>query len=103
LGIRQARDVGRVKTEFQLLMAAAVANLTYLAATSSHLTDPDAGAIGLLAGLLGLLLVVMRRVLGSTGLAEAPNALRPTRTTSRGRLLTPLPTAFFRPGCRPGF
>src|SRR4051812_4397127 len=34
LGIRQARDVGTPKVLFQLLMAAAVANLTYLAATT---------------------------------------------------------------------
>jgi hypothetical protein len=36
LGIRQARYFGRRKTLFQLMLAAAVANLTLLAATSSH-------------------------------------------------------------------
>src|SRR5215207_2794054 len=65
LGIRQARDVGRAKTEFQLLMAAAVANLTYLAATTSLPSSPDSGAIGLVAMLLGLLLVVRTGALGS--------------------------------------
>jgi hypothetical protein len=34
LGIRQARYVGRTKTRFQVCLAAAVANLTLLAATS---------------------------------------------------------------------
>ena len=42
LGIRQARYVGRTKTLFQLLMAAAVANLTLLANTA---TEGSAGAI----------------------------------------------------------
>ncbi|MCC7366958.1 MAG: IS1182 family transposase, partial [Chloroflexi bacterium] len=55
LGIRQARDVGTPKILFQLLMAAAVANLTYLAATTSQPTDPNLAALGLLLGLVGLL------------------------------------------------
>jgi transposase len=44
LGIRQARYVGRTKTLFQLLMAAAVANLTLLARTS--LENPTAPTTG---------------------------------------------------------
>lgn len=103
LGIRQARDVGRAKTEFQLLMAAAVANLTYLAATTSQPSGPDSGTLGLLAALLGLLLVFMRRPLDPSWPADAPITSRSTRTTSRGRQRTPLPIAFIRPGCRPGF
>jgi hypothetical protein len=47
LGIRQARYIGRAKTEFQLLMAAAVANLTLLANTTT--TDADAAALALVA------------------------------------------------------
>jgi hypothetical protein len=39
LGIRQARYVGRTKTLFQVCLAAAVANLTLLAATSDALTN----------------------------------------------------------------
>jgi hypothetical protein len=50
LGIRQARYVGRTKTLFQVLMAAAVANLTLLARTS--LESPTAPATG------GLVVVV---------------------------------------------
>jgi hypothetical protein len=38
LGIRQARYFGRTKTLFQLCLAAAVANLTLLAATSGALS-----------------------------------------------------------------
>jgi transposase len=55
LGIRQARFIGRTKTLFQLLMAAAVANLTLLANTGTPTGDPTvvAGAIfALLAVLL---------------------------------------------------
>jgi len=103
LGIRQARDIGRAKTEFQLLMAAAVANLTYLAATASQSTGLDSGAIGLFAALLGLLVVVISRALRPSWPAEAPNAFNPTRTTSRGRQLTRLPTVLTLPGSRPGF
>jgi Transposase DDE domain len=39
LGIRQARYVGRTKTLFQLLLAAAVANLTLLANTAAEGSD----------------------------------------------------------------
>ena len=44
LGMRQARYRGRMKTRFQLLMAATVANLTLVAATMSRLRAH--GAIG---------------------------------------------------------
>ena len=63
LGIRQARYVGRTKTVFQVCLAAAVANLTLLAATTNALSDP--GSAGLrsfltvwaaLASLYGLFL-----------------------------------------------
>jgi transposase len=54
LGLRQARYVGRAKTLFQLAMAAAVANLTLLAAGDlTRLTPAAAGAA--LAGLLAVL------------------------------------------------
>ena len=103
LGIRQARDIGRAKTAFQLLMAAAVANLTYLAATASQSPGLDSGAIGFLAASLGLLLVVLTGALGPRWPVDAPIAFRSTRTSSRGRHLAPLPTAFIRPGSRPHF
>jgi transposase len=101
LGIRQARDIGRAKTEFQLLMAAAVANLTYLAATTQPAAD--AGTLGLLAGLLGLLVVVVSRALGPGWPAGAPDAPIRPRLTSHGRPLASPPTALAMPGSRPGF
>lgn len=52
LGLRQARYVGRTKTLFQLLMVAAVANLTLLAHRVA--ADATAGAVLLLATLLAL-------------------------------------------------
>jgi hypothetical protein len=43
LGIRQARHVGQTKTLFQVCLAAAVANLTLLAANSDALSVPGSG------------------------------------------------------------
>jgi transposase len=102
LGIRQARDVGTPKVRFQLLMAAAVANLTYLAMTG-QLSNPDSGTIGLLGGLLGLLLVVMTGPLDPRWPADVPLPFSSTRTPSRARQPRDLPSAFIRPGSRPGF
>jgi hypothetical protein len=102
LGIRQARDVGTPKVLFQLLMAAAVANLTYLAAATQP-SGLDSAALGLLAAIQGLLLVVLSRPLDPRWSGETPDLLSPTRTSSRSRLLTLQPTAFSSPGCRPDF
>jgi transposase len=102
LGIRQARDVGMPKVLFQLLMAAAVANLTYLAATTQP-SGPDSAALELLTALLGLLLVVMTGTRRPTWPADAPIAFDSPRAPSRGRQSRELPTTFIRPGCRPGF
>src|SRR6266852_724798 len=58
LGIRQARYLGRTKTLFQLCLAAAVANLTLLAATSGALSvsgsDGFSWSLVILAALVGL-------------------------------------------------
>jgi hypothetical protein len=102
LGIRQSRYVGRTKTAFQLLMAAAVANLTYLALTDQP-AGPDSAASGLLLALLGLLLGAMTGLVGPGWPADASSTCTPTRPTSPGRHLTRLPTAFSSPGCRPVF
>lgn len=102
LGIRQARAVGTPKIRFQLLMAAAVANLTYLA-MANLAAGPDSAPIGLLAALLGLFLLALTRQLGSTHLIGAPDLLADIRLTSRDRPLSSRPTALFSPGCRPGF
>jgi hypothetical protein len=99
LGIRQARDIGTPKVLFQLLMAAAVANLTYLAASSS----PDSTVAERLAALLGLFVLCLRRQLGPERLIGAPDHRADIRITSRDRPLTSRPIAFNMPGCRPGF
>jgi hypothetical protein len=44
LGIRQARYIGRTKIVFQVCLAAAVANLTILAATSDIATMTICGS-----------------------------------------------------------
>jgi transposase len=103
LGIRQARDVGTPKVRFQLLMAAAVANLTYLAATTGQLPDTPSGTAGLVSTLLGLLLLLVICSLRPAQPLGAPDAPRSPRTSSRGRQTTWLPTALNMPGCRPGF
>jgi len=103
LGIRQARDVGTPKVLFHLLMAAAVANLTYLAASATQPAGPDSATLGLLAALLGLFLAILSRPLAATWPVDAPTAFGSPRTTSRGRPSRALPTVFIRPGCRPGF
>ena len=43
LGVRQARYFGRTKTLFQLLMAAAVANLTLVAGKVGRMGGPPGG------------------------------------------------------------
>jgi hypothetical protein len=80
LGIRQARYFGRTKTLFQLGLAAAVANLTLLAATSGALSDSGsdgfswslvilAAPVGLSSLLLGtgLAALFIRHCAPSTG------------------------------------
>ena len=68
LGIRQARCVGRTKTVFQVCLAAAVANLTLLAATSTALSTPAGNAAAWLLGLLALMLTLCS-LLSTFGLA----------------------------------
>ncbi|MGH7760073.1 MAG: transposase [Candidatus Dormibacteraceae bacterium] len=55
LGIRQARYFGRRKTLFQILMAAAVANLTLIAGSTGRLS-PDPGSTNLWQSLTILLM-----------------------------------------------
>src|SRR5207302_5047961 len=56
LGIRQARYFGRTKTLFQLCLAAAVAHLTLLAATSDMVSVSDSEALGWSLMLLAFIL-----------------------------------------------
>ena len=82
LGIRQARYFGRQKTLFQLLTAAAVANLTLLASTAG------AGSPPLFAVLLALVVVLL-------GLQSDFPA--PDRAANLLRCLLPIP---IEPGAR---
>jgi hypothetical protein len=69
LGIRQARYVGRTKTLFQLLMAAAVANLTLLANTATAGGD---GAI-----IAGVCVALAAGLLARRGRPDAPEGPNP--------------------------
>jgi transposase len=102
LGLRQARYLGTTKTRFQLLMAAAVANLSYLAMTGQP-SGLDSGAIGLLLGLLALLVVVLSRPLSPLLLIGVLHIVEPARTTLPGRQSAPLPSALSMAGSRPVF
>jgi transposase len=103
LGIRQARYVGRAKTEFQLLMAAAVANLTLLATSSDPPSSAASPALSVLALLTGLIAWLISRALASTQPPDGIGAVRLPQPAASGRQRTPLPTVLYIPGSRPGF
>lgn len=83
LGIRQARYFGRRKTRFQLLMAAAVANLTLLAGLDGHrpqLLGPlELGSLSL--ALLGPLEGIIQRLHALLELCRGPSSLGAVTTT----------------------
>jgi transposase len=64
LGIRQARYLGRTKTLFQLCLAAAVANLTLLAATSNAVSVSGSEALGWSLMILAAMLSLSSLLLG---------------------------------------
>jgi len=64
LGIRQARYFGRTKTLFQVCLAAAVANLTLLAATSSALSASGSEALSWSLAILAAILSLSSLILG---------------------------------------
>ena len=103
LGIRQARYVGRLKTEFQLLMAAAVANLTLLANAESAPTGSDPGMLWLVCAVIGLLAVLVSRGPGPRRPVAVPHTPGRSRATAHRPQPAPLPTARTSPGFRPGF
>ena len=94
LGIRQARYVGRTKTLFQVCMAATVANLTLLAATTGAVTNdhPQAGSM-LLVAFGTRLSLIFSLVSASPILGDSPYlhrlfrfvvpVIRPLQATSR--------------------
>jgi hypothetical protein len=100
LGIRQARYSGRTKTLFQLCVAAAVANLTLLAATSNALSVTG-------SGVLAYSLMLLTAVLSSSSLLlRVPVAAVGTdHSAQRNHLIHPIvPTVRpLTPSCRPGF
>jgi len=102
LGIRQARYVGRAKTLFQLLLAAAVANLTLLANQDLAGTSPSVAA-GLLLSALAALLAVWNGPQVARRLAPARPSLRPGYTAATMRLSSEPSLVFKTPGCRPSF
>jgi hypothetical protein len=95
LGIRQARSIGRTKTLFQLCIAAAVANLTLLAATSDATTGDH---LWLMMSLIVAVTAMVSLLLGPTmtisRLADSPN--RHHRVQLAAPLIRPL-QAVFRP------
>lgn len=100
LGIRQARYFGRTKTLFQVCLAAAVANLTLLAATSHALADgvsaADAWSVAALKALLTLSSLLWGFGIAVFGLGYSVHL---------GRLIRPMvPTVqSLTPPSRPGF
>jgi hypothetical protein len=80
LGIRQARYFGRTRTLFQVCLAAAVANLTLLAATSNVWTDGVLAAGDWLKTGLAPLLALSTLLLGF-GLTFRRSPLRSPRPT----------------------
>jgi transposase len=102
LGIRQARYVGRTKTLFQVLMAAAVANLTLLANADTPVAAPVAApfVIAVLVGLLGLLASGSAGLRRPGGISESVRDCYPTLGRRRASAW-PAPGSV--PGFRPGF
>jgi transposase len=102
LGIRQARYLGRTKTLFQLLLAAAVANLTLLANAASG--EPDPATLAGLLAVLALLLLAHRsrspRPKASPWGASSPSISGAGSAPWPGLAL---PFDFRTAGFRPGF
>ena len=94
LGIRQARYVGRTKTLFQVCLAAAVANLTLLAATSGTLTHGQVqpGSVPLVTltatasvifSLVSALAIVGDSACSHCRICPLVSSIRPLQATSR--------------------
>jgi hypothetical protein len=103
LGIRQARYLGRTKTLFQLLMAAAVANLTLLATTATNGSDAALVAGSYSFALLALLLAI--RSLPTSSERPYSTVRRPMPHAASATLLPALswPITFKMATSRPGF
>jgi transposase len=102
LGIRQARYFGRTKTRFQLLMAAAVANLTLLATTGTAAGDPIV-VPGAVFALLVALLATRSRPHSPEWLPPHPWRPAPRAADLAPRPATSWPSTFKLATSRPGF
>src|SRR5216683_2843540 len=100
LGIRQARYFGRTKTLFQVCLAAAVANLTLLVATSNAVSVSSSDALGWSLTVLAAILSLSSLLLGF-GLA----ALIIRHSTQHDQLIHPMVPIVqsLIPPSRPGF
>jgi transposase len=106
LGVRQARYVGRTKTLFQLLLAAAVANLTLLANAGGEagLAPDPAGAPAGLASTLVAALLARWSLACRLGGPSRDSELLVNPLVGNGRWqAVPLPAPARTPGFRPGF
>ena len=100
LGIRQARYVGRTKTLFQLCLAAAVANLTLLVATSNALSVSGSVVLTAPVVILAAIMILSSLLLGF-GLAA--QVIR--HSTHHDKLIHPLVPIVqpLTPSSRPAF
>jgi hypothetical protein len=100
LGIRQARYFGRTKTLFQVCLAAAVANLTLLAATSGAASTADSVTLGTLLAILAALLGPRRRIVRFRLIALGHDL-----SDHLDQLIAHFPAIIrpLTPPCRPGF
>ena len=100
LGIRQARYVGRTKTLFQVCLAAAVANLTLLAATSNALSVRGSVVLTAPVVILAAIMILSSLLLGF-GLA----VLVIRHSTHHDKLIHPMVPIVrpLTPSSRPGF
>jgi transposase len=100
LGIRQARYVGRTKTLFQVCLAAAVANLTLLAATSNALAVSGSDALGWSLAIVAAVLRLSDLLLG---FGTAALVIR--HSVHLDQLVHPIVPSLrpLTPPCRPGF
>ena len=94
LGISQARYLGRLKTLFQLWLAATVANLTLVATKRGMTGRPSHRAASFLASLHQHFLSVAKII--ATSLEQFLAAIQPSRQSTRKTLV-------WIGGCRPDF
>jgi hypothetical protein len=102
LGIRQARYIGRTKTLFQLLLAAAVANLTLLANTDTATGDAMVVAEAVFA-LLAVLLATRSRPDGTERPTPHLQCPAPRAAAAALRPALSSPFTFKMATSRPGF